>query len=171
MKHCLAAKGVHIVDVAINYSENDQLTRDLKALACEVECSDAEPEEEVITTKNETSTKSARETLTVASPYDRSTIATLELHDADEVEASLARAKVLFNRRAGWLAPHQRIAILEKLAAIMETRKDVLIKIAVSEGGKPHMDTVVEVDRAIQGVKLGIQAIHLAPWRAGPHGV
>jgi acyl-CoA reductase-like NAD-dependent aldehyde dehydrogenase len=53
----------------------------------------------------------------------------------------------------------------------MEGRKDHLIQTAISEGGKPYADTVVEVERAIQGVKLGITAIHQLAGEQIPMGL
>jgi acyl-CoA reductase-like NAD-dependent aldehyde dehydrogenase len=53
----------------------------------------------------------------------------------------------------------------------MEKRSETLIKTAVSEGGKPYADTRIEVERAILGVKLGIQAVHQLHGEQVPMGL
>ena len=100
------------------------------------------------------------EKLIIQSPYDLSTIEELDLASAAEVEAALSTAKSLLNNKDKELPPYQRIEILENLVDIMEENKVELIETALREGGKPLKDTKVEVERAIQGVKLGIIAIH-----------
>ena len=65
----------------------------------------------------------------------------------------------LFRNRDGWLSPAKRIAILRQAAAIMQQRREELALQAAREGGKPLTDSLVEVDRAIDGV--GLCAEHL----------
>ncbi len=156
LKECLNAPGVHIIDVPIDYSQNEGLTLNLQSLVLEIE----EEEKRLM-----------GQVIEVRSPYDRSLIGTVPMADSAQVESALARAKALFDNRDGWLAPHERITILERLVVLMEERKAGLIATAISEGGKPYADTVVEVDRAIQGVKLGIQAIHQLHGEQVPMGL
>jgi acetolactate synthase-1/2/3 large subunit len=156
LKHCLDSNGVHLIDVPVDYSQNHRLTADLQSLVEEIDREEK---------------RLMHEKLEVKSPYDRSTIATLELANADDVEQALVRARALFDNRDGWLPAHQRIAVLERLAVLMQEQKEALVKTAVAEGGKPYVDTVVEVDRAIQGVKLGIQAIHELHGQQVPMGL
>jgi len=92
-------------------------------------------------------------------PYDGSLIKEIELHDADDVEQAIQRAHGLFLDQSGWLPAWQRIAVLEKVAEIMSGQIDELTRIAAEEGGKPWMDSRVEVLRAINGVKLAIEHI------------
>ncbi|MFA8433032.1 MAG: aldehyde dehydrogenase family protein [Marinifilaceae bacterium] len=98
-------------------------------------------------------------TLKVTSPFDGHLIKELPLATGQEIENMLAKAHALFLDRPNWLAPHQRIGILEKLKTIMAGRVDELTKIAAEEGGKPYMDSKVEVLRAINGVQLAIEHI------------
>jgi len=98
-------------------------------------------------------------TVEVLSPYDNQLIKELPLATADELDAAIELAHAYYLDRDNWLAPHERIAILEKVIAIMETRIPELTKIAAQEGGKPYMDSLVEVKRAINGVKLAIEHI------------
>lgn len=98
-------------------------------------------------------------TLDVKNPYDLSTLETLPVMSAEEVETVIATSKGLFDDRSQWLPAHQRIEILEKTAALMSERVDELARISCSEGGKPWKDSLVEVHRAIQGVKLAAEHI------------
>jgi acetolactate synthase-1/2/3 large subunit len=144
LKACLAAKGVHIIDVPVDYAASKAL--DLNSI--EAKLKPTLPIEPVA------------ERVEIRSPFDRSLIGSLNLNNGGDVESALVDAKALYDDRDHWLPKAQRIAILEKLVLLMEKHREELITTAFKEGGKPIKDTVVEVDRAIQGVKLGIQAIH-----------
>jgi len=95
--------------------------------------------------------------LQVNRPYDGTLIKEIPLQDADAVENAIAVAHALFIDRSKWLKPHQRIEILENVVQIMSEQIDQLTRMAAEEGGKPYMDSKVEVLRAINGVKLGIE--------------
>ncbi len=92
--------------------------------------------------------------LEVRSPYDGSLLGKVEQAGPEHVERALANARALYDNRAGWLPRHQRIAVLEKTAELMRRDFDRLVQIAAGEGGKPFPDTVVEVKRAIESVRL-----------------
>jgi acyl-CoA reductase-like NAD-dependent aldehyde dehydrogenase len=96
----------------------------------------------------------AMKTLTVRSPYDLTTLREIPMQGAEELEKALATAYGLFENRRAWLPAHERIAILERTAALMEKQVEALTRLAASEGGKPYADSLVEVHRAINGVKL-----------------
>ncbi len=97
--------------------------------------------------------------LQVLSPYDGSLIEELSMHGPSDVEQALAKAKSLFDNRDGWLPKHERIAILERAAKIMIQRREELTTIAAQEGGKPYVDSLVEVDRAINGLKIAVEEL------------
>ena len=92
--------------------------------------------------------------LNVYSPYDRSLIKKIPYDSPSDVESALYNANWLYSDRSTWLPPHQRIEILDKTALIMQEHFEELINTAAREGGKPYMDSRVEVLRAINGVKL-----------------
>ncbi len=92
-------------------------------------------------------------------PFDGGLIKEIALHNADDVERALRVAHSLFQDQANWLPAWQRIRILEKVVEIMSGQIDELTHIATEEGGKPWMDSRVEVLRAINGVKLAIEHI------------
>ena len=67
---------------------------------------------------------------------------------------ALDTAARLHRDRDSWLEPYERIQILEGAAAIMSDRAEELALEAAREGGKPLIDSRVEVARAIDCVKL-----------------
>lgn len=97
--------------------------------------------------------------LKVQSPYDQSIIREIPLVGKAEVEKALERAYDLFQDQSKWIPAHERIAILERTAEIMKARAKELTIIASQEGGKPLIDSKIEVLRAINGVKLAAEHI------------
>ncbi len=96
------------------------------------------------------------EFLQVRSPYNHHLIAELPLAGEPEVERALASAHAVFRDQGRWLPRYRRIEILEHFARLMESRAEEIVLKAAEEGGKPYQDTVVEVKRAINGVKIAI---------------
>jgi len=99
------------------------------------------------------------QSLKVNRPFDGTLIKEIPMQDAADVEKALQVAYGLFQDRSKWLPAWQRIAILEKVAEIMSGQVDELTRIAAEEGGKPYVDSRVEVLRAINGVKLAVEHI------------
>ena len=97
--------------------------------------------------------------LEVTSPYDGSLIATMQTADRAVIEKALTTAYGLYRSRDLWLHPVQRISILEKTAAIISERAESLALEAAREGGKPLIDSRVEVARAIDGIKICIETL------------
>ncbi|MCC6126445.1 MAG: aldehyde dehydrogenase family protein [Pirellulales bacterium] len=95
----------------------------------------------------------------VHAPFDGAPIATVEQANEAAAEKAIATAYALFRNRDAWLPPAKRIAVLEKTAALMQLRRDELALEAAREGGKPLIDSRVEADRAIDGVKLCIETL------------
>jgi len=98
--------------------------------------------------------------LQVFSPYTRELIDCVQMHNYQDAERMVDRAYALFHNRAMHLPLHERIAILERLIPIMEESVESLTIMAAKEGGKPYLDSKVEVLRAIQGVKSAIDTMH-----------
>jgi len=99
------------------------------------------------------------ETITVYSAYDEKPIDTFMPSSEKQVDTMLADAHKVFSDKSQWLLPVDRIKILENLLLLMRERRDDLIHTAALEGGKPYVDTAVEVDRAINGVQVAIEHI------------
>lgn len=97
--------------------------------------------------------------LKIYNPFDQSLITELPLVGKQEVESALTIANDLFQNQSKWIPPYDRIAILERVVNIMVRKKSELTEIAALEGGKPLIDSEIEVDRAINGVKIAIQSI------------
>ena len=97
--------------------------------------------------------------LDVNNPFNGQLIEKIELNSAEDVEHALARAHALAEDRSAWLPAHQRVEILERAVQIMGDQIEELTQIAAQEGGKPYADSKVEVDRAINGLKLAIEHI------------
>jgi len=97
--------------------------------------------------------------LKITSPYDLSLIKEIPLVGKEKVEKALSTAYALFENQINWIAPHERIAILGRVATIMQSRIEELTKTAAQEGGKPLTDSKIEVLRAINGVQMAAEHI------------
>jgi len=97
--------------------------------------------------------------LKVLSPFDQSLIKEIPLVGKEEVEKALTIAYALFQDQSTWIPAHERIAILERTVDIMKGRIDELTITAAQEGGKPYVDSKVEIIRAINGVKIAVEHI------------
>lgn len=104
----------------------------------------------------------------VRAPYDGGLIATVEQADWTAVDTALQTARDLFGDRDGWLSPGKRVEILSRAADIMQRCRDDLALEAAAEGGKPLIDSKVEVDRAIDGVKLCVEHLRTRAGREIP---
>ena len=109
--------------------------------------------------------------LEVVAPYDSELIATVDTADSSVVEKALSTASSLYKNRDSWFPAEQRIHILEKTIVIMQERQEVLAVEAAREGGKPLLDSRVEVARAIDGVKLCIETLRTESGREIPMGL
>lgn len=95
----------------------------------------------------------------VISPFDFHLIKEIPLVGNEEIESALETANKLSTNKSQWIPAWKRIEILEKVVTIMESKKEELTNIAAEEGGKPYMDSMVEILRAIKGVKIAIEHI------------
>ncbi|WP_209329163.1 aldehyde dehydrogenase family protein [Lunatimonas salinarum] len=109
--------------------------------------------------------------LKVTSPYDHHLIRELPMIDGRELEATIHTAYTLFTDTSSWIPAHRRIALLEKVREIMESRVEELTKLAAEEGGKPYQDSKVEVLRAINGVKIATEEIAQLAGKQIPMGL
>lgn len=95
----------------------------------------------------------------VTSPFDGSVVGEVPFSTVEEVQAAIDLASDTFLDHENHMPKHKRVEILEKVAEIMSSQIDELTKLCASEGGKPWVDSQVEVHRAINGVKLAIEAL------------
>ena len=95
----------------------------------------------------------------VYSPFDEHLIAELPVSDEATALQALTLAAETYQKRTAWLTVTERKAILEKFLNILIARKTEFVLKAAEEGGKPLIDSEIEADRAIQGVKIAIEHI------------
>ena len=115
--------------------------------------------------------KPSKDRLTVTAPWDQSVICDVPVADSNAVEIALSNAHTIFKDRDRWLAPYKRIEILDKTVEIMQSRFEELAIEAAREGGKPLIDSRVEVSRAIDGIKNCIECIRNETGHGIPMGL
>ncbi len=98
-------------------------------------------------------------TLEVRSPFDGSLIKSIPVHDGDDAEAMLRKALACHGDRDAWLDHHERIAVLKRLALLIEAEADEFALLIAREGGKPLIDARVEVTRAVDGIGLAVKEL------------
>ncbi len=108
--------------------------------------------------------------LSVTSPWSGEVIGSVPTINSSGVNQAISIAYTIFQDRQLWLSESHRIEILQRTAGIMQSRADDLAAEAAREGGKPLIDSRVEVARAIDGVLntidcLKSQAGHAIPMR------
>ena len=111
------------------------------------------------------------EDLIVRAPFDGSEIATVATGGPGAVEKALTIAEASFLDRDNWLPCERRIGILERTAQIMSEEADELAMTAAREGGKPLVDSRVEVARAIDGIKICIEVLRTQAGEEIPMGL
>ncbi len=99
------------------------------------------------------------QTFDVRSPFDEALIQTFPFMDEETAAAALEKAHEIYRERDGWLSASTRIQILERFASLVEARADALARQAALEGGKPLKDSTVEIERAVNGVRVAIAEI------------
>lgn len=110
-------------------------------------------------------------TLEVKAPYDGSLMATVDTLDETGVEQALANAHTLFRDKSKWLSGAERIEILKKAAQLLSERADELTLNAAREGGKPLIDSRVEMARAIDGLNNCVECIRTSHGEEIPMGI
>jgi acyl-CoA reductase-like NAD-dependent aldehyde dehydrogenase len=106
----------------------------------------------------------------VVQAFDRAPITEIKSDDAAALERKIEAAKRVFDDRAAWLKPHRKIDILRKLAELMQGKREHFGRQIAREGGKPLTDALIEVDRAIDGVKDAVDEIRVRGGREIPMG-
>lgn len=109
--------------------------------------------------------------LQVFSPFKQELIKEIPFHQAEDVERALHKATVLYKNKQNWMPIYQRVSILERVAEIMQSREEYLTKVATEEGGKPLLDSKVEIQRAINGVIIAAQTINQLHGEEVPMGL
>lgn len=108
--------------------------------------------------------------LRVHAAFDERLLEAIPYTEEAELERWLAEAAALHEDRA-WLPPHERLAILERLASVLDARQEELARGAAAEGGKPLVDSRVEAARAVEGVRAAIAQLWTRAGREIPMGL
>jgi len=101
----------------------------------------------------------ANSNIDVVAPFDRSKIATIDCANEKQIDEALQTAYDCYQDRDNWISVPKRIEILEKVAEFMTQDHDHLAKESAREGGKPLVDSLAEVTRAIDGIKICIETL------------
>jgi acyl-CoA reductase-like NAD-dependent aldehyde dehydrogenase len=107
----------------------------------------------------------------VVEAYDRKPLAELVEEDEAALDRKLDAAVGIFADRAAWLSPAERIAVLDKLGALMLPQRGHFGMQIAREGGKPLTDALIEVDRAIDGVRNAAEMLRTSAGREVPMGI
>ncbi|WP_077002756.1 aldehyde dehydrogenase family protein [Variovorax sp. KK3] len=103
--------------------------------------------------------------------FDRASIAELPEDDAASLQRKLALAARLHADRSQWLPPHERMGILRRLVPLLEGKRVHLARQISLEGGKPLVDALVEVDRAVDGVRNAVDVMRTEGGHEIPMGL
>jgi len=96
-------------------------------------------------------------TIEVRSPFDDKVVGTVPFNSYEEVENAIDLAYKTFLNKDNWLPKYKRVEILENVMKIMSSQIEELTILCASEGGKPYIDSKVEILRAINGIKIAIE--------------
>lgn len=96
-------------------------------------------------------------TIEVTSPFDGKVVGTVPFNTYEEVEVAIDLAHKTFTNKDNWLPKYKRVEILENVMKIMSSQVEELTILCASEGGKPYIDSKVEILRAINGIKIAIE--------------
>ncbi len=107
----------------------------------------------------------------VTAPWDGEHLGSVDLVDGTAVESALATAHDLYQNRSGWIPLAERIEILHRLATMITDRREELALLAASEGGKPLLDSFVEIDRGADGINCCIEAVRAEGGYVVPMGL
>ncbi|NQZ53889.1 MAG: aldehyde dehydrogenase family protein [Piscirickettsiaceae bacterium] len=116
-------------------------------------------------------TKASEHYVDILSPFDDQIIATVATADAEDVNKALETASALFADRNGWLSVEKRLSILERAIAIMTDRAEELAIGSAHEGGKPLMDSKVEMARCIDSIRICVDALRNDTCKPVPMGL
>ena len=97
------------------------------------------------------------EKLKVRSPYDGHLIKEVDLDDETRIEEALTTADQLLQKKP--LPIPERIFILNKTADLVEAKAEEFARQSAEEGGKPLIDSRIELTRAVQGIREAANSI------------
>lgn len=108
--------------------------------------------------------------LDVVQPGTGRVIERLPLESREQASVRLQTALQAHQQRAAQPL-HERLHILGKTAALLETQRDSLAVLIATEGGKPLNDARVEVTRALDGFQIAMRDLQHLHGHAVPMGL
>ena len=97
------------------------------------------------------------EKLKVRAPYDGHLIKEVDLDGDTRIEEALTIADELLQKKP--LPIPERISILNKTADLVEAKAEEFARQSAEEGGKPLIDSRIELTRAVQGIREAANSI------------
>ncbi len=107
----------------------------------------------------------------VYSPFDQTLVGQVATASAEDIEVALHKANSLFRNREQWIPKLKRIEILKRAAALITQRRQEIALQAAREGGKPLKDSLVEVDRGVEGINNCIEVLRADAGQVVPMGL
>lgn len=109
--------------------------------------------------------------LEVSSPFNSHVIATVEKADEGDIEVALTTASQLFADRQNWLSVPARLTILERAIHLMEEQAEELALNSANEGGKPLIDSRIEMARCIDSIRICVDSLRSESSKPVPMGI
>jgi len=107
----------------------------------------------------------------VKAPYDEQVLASFDMSDSDDINQALVTAHRLFADKNNWLSVPQRIAILERAIELMQSQFEDLAISSAQEGGKPLVDSRVEMARCIDSIRTCVDGLRDNTCHPVPMGI
>lgn len=99
----------------------------------------------------------------VTRPWDGQTIAEVQKISAAGLDHAMQTAHSVYQDRSAWLSIAERIEVIDKVCEQLNKRAGALAIQAAEEGGKPLMDSKVELARAIVTLRSCSDYLRSAP--------
>jgi acyl-CoA reductase-like NAD-dependent aldehyde dehydrogenase len=109
--------------------------------------------------------------LDVLSPFSREVIGRVAQCDAEDIEVALSTASKVFSDRQQWLSVPERIGILERAIKLITDQSEELAIASALEGGKPLVDSQVEMVRCIDSLRACVDALRENTSHPVPMGI
>ena len=109
--------------------------------------------------------------LEVCTPWNGDVVGSVDRVDLSSATRAIDTAYELYRDRSSWLSGEQRIKILTKAQQIILARSEELAEQAALEGGKPVVDSRVELARAADGVQSCVEYIRTGHGEEIPMGI
>ncbi len=110
-------------------------------------------------------------TIQVLTAYDEKLMREIPATGEKEMEKFLAAARDLADSPSLRIPIPKRIDILEKTKKFIEKNYDRIVRDAAMEGGKPIVDTRVEITRAVSGIKVALESFSALAGKEIPMGI